>query len=298
MNDFIEQQLAVWPEARERYLALGKTERRKFKVRDFEGAFQFNPARIVSTAARTDAASVAARPCFLCRENRPKEQTAIPLNPNWEMTINPYPIFPVHFTIISTKHVPQDTPPLEMAGIAEHFPDLCIFFNGASGGASAPDHSHMQAVLKSELPILRLAEEHHPDTLPGIMRSDMWTVKDESGEERPINLPFVFLSAVITDDEEGGHDYLKMLALTGAGADGKPDKGLRNVFCWKGESGLLRMIVVPRSQHRPECYGTGENQLLVAPGAIDMAGVVILPRKEDFETITPSRLNSIYADVT
>lgn len=288
INDFIETLLAEWPDARQRYHALGKTERRRFKIGDFEGAFQYNPARIVSTGAKTDSKSVAARPCFLCKENRPELQRVIPLNQDWEMTINPYPIFPVHFTIISTRHVPQSAPPLEMAAIAEQFPDLCIFFNGASGGASAPDHLHMQAVLKCELPLLKIAEKNHPSEMPGIMRSDMWG----------LDLPFVFLSAVITDDEEGGHDYMRMLALTGADQEGKPDKGLRNVFCWKGEDGLIRMIVVPRKQHRPECYGTGNGQLMVAPGAIDMAGIVILPRKEDFDAMTESKMKEIYSEVT
>lgn len=294
INDFIEQQLAVWPEARERYLALGKTERRRFSIGDFEGAFQYNPARIVSTAAKTDAASVAARPCFLCDANRPPEQMAVPLGDKWVLTVNPFPIFPVHFTIISTSHVPQAAPPLEMAAIADRFGDLCVFFNGASGGASAPDHLHMQAVLKSELPLLRLAEVHHPVSLPGIMRSDMWKRPDGT----PLELPFVFLSAVITDDEEGGRDYLKMLAFTGAGADGKPDKGLRNVFCWKDDTGLLRMIVIPRSRHRPSCYGSGPGELLVAPGAVDMTGIVILPGRDDFDSITPSQLAAIYREVS
>lgn len=288
INEFIEQQLELWPEARERYLALGKTERRKFRIGDFEGAFQYNPARIVSTAAKTDAASVAARPCFLCKDNRPEQQLAVRLGGKWEMAINPYPIFPVHFTIISTLHEPQSVPPLEMAAIADSFPDLAVFFNGASGGASAPDHLHMQAVLKSELPLLKLVEKHHPVDKPGIMPSDMYG----------LDLPFFFLSAVITDDEEGGEDYMKMLAFTGEGADGKPDRGLRNVFCWKGADGLLRMVVVPRRSHRPSCYGTGAGEFLVAPGAIDMAGVVILPRKEDFDKITDGDLARVYSEVT
>lgn len=288
INDFIESQLAIWPEARERYLALGKAERRRFKIGDFEGAFQWNPARVVSTAAKTDAASVAARPCFLCPEQRPECQQAVRLTPEWELCLNPYPIFPVHFTIISTSHRPQDVPPLEMGAFAEEFPELAIFFNGAKGGASAPDHLHLQAVLQSELPIIRLTEEHHPASLPGIMRSDMWG----------LDLPFVYLSAVITDDEEGSRDYLKMLALTGGDADGKPDKGLRNVFCWRGADGLLRMIVVPRRCHRPKCYGSGEGEMLIAPGAIDMAGVVILPREEDFRKITEEEMKEIYQEVT
>lgn len=288
INHFIEQQLMAWPDARERYLALGKTERKTFRIGDFEGAFQCNPARVVSTAAKTDPESVAARKCFLCKESRPDEQVGIPLGPKWEMLLNPFPIFPVHFTIVSTEHCPQDTPPLEMGAFAEEFPQLAIFFNGSKGGASAPDHLHLQAVLQEELPIIRLVEKNHPDTLPGIMRSDMWG----------LDLPFVFLSAVITDDEEGSRDYLRMLALTGGDADGKPDKGLRNVFCWKdSKSGKLRMVVVPRRCHRPSCFGRGEGEMLVAPGAIDMAGVVILPRKEDFDSIDAKKMEEIYREV-
>lgn len=288
VNDFIEAQLEQWPEARERYLALGRAERRRFRIGDWEGAFQWNPARVVSTAAKTDAASVAARPCFLCKEQRSDCQMAIPLSADWEMLVNPFPIFPVHFTIVSTRHQPQDQPPLEMGGMAEQFPDLAIFFNGAKGGASAPDHLHLQAVLQQELPIIRMAEANHPDSLPGIMRSDMWG----------LDLPFVFLSAVITDDEAGSRDYLRMLALTGGGDDGKPDKGLRNVFCWKSQSGLLRMIVVPRKCHRPACYGPEPDRMLIAPGAIDMAGVVILPREQDFRSITETQMQQIYKEVT
>lgn len=288
LTDYIERQLAEWPEARERYHALGKTERRRFKIGDFEGAFQFNPARIVSTAAKTDADSVAARPCFLCRQNRPEQQKGIPIGDNWELTVNPFPIFPVHFTIISRQHVPQDAPPLDMAVMADKLPGLVIFFNGASGGASAPDHLHLQAVLKSELPLIRIAEENHPVDKPGIMRSDMWGT----------DLPFLFLSAVITTDAEGADDYMQMLAFTGGDSDGKPDKGLRNVFCWKDESGTLRMIVIPRRQHRPSCFGREKGQLLVAPGAVDMAGILILPRREDFEAITEEKLREIYSEVT
>lgn len=287
MNDFIETQLAMWPEAKERYLALGRTQRRLFRIGDFEGAFQWNPGRMGSTGAKIDKESIGRRPCFLCSENRPKEQLSVKVNDSWELLVNPFPIFPVHFTVVSTEHRPQDTPPLEMAGMAEHFPDLVFFFNGAKAGASAPDHSHLQAVLKRELPIIGLAESNHPVSKPGIMRSDMWG----------LDLPFIFLSAVITDDEEGGGDYLRMLALTGGDKEGNPDKGLRNVFCWKGDDGLLRMIVIPRQKHRPSCYGTEKGQLLVSPGAVDMAGIVILPREEDFNSISEIRMREIYAEV-
>lgn len=288
VNEFIEYQLSLWPEAAARYHRLGLTERRRFRAGDFEGTFQYNPARIGSTGARIDKASIEARPCFLCAENRPEEQQSVSLSPDWELLLNPYPIFPVHFTIASRRHVPQDKVPLEIAAIAERLPELAVFFNGAKAGASAPDHLHLQAVLKEELPIICLTEKHHPETAPGVMRSDMFG----------LDLPFIYLSAVISEDREGEEDYLQMLAMTGADPlTGKPDKGLRNVICWRGESGHIRMIVIPRKAHRPACYGEGASQLMVSPGTIDMAGVVILPRKEDFKRITEENIAGIYKDV-
>lgn len=288
INDFIEQQLAVWPEAAMRYQQLGQTKRRRFKIGDFEGAFQFNPARIQSTGSKIDAASIASRPCFLCPKNRPEQQYSVPISDGWELLLNPFPIFPVHFTIASTRHIPQEKVPLEIGAIADRMPDLAIFFNGAKAGASAPDHLHMQAVLKYELPIIRLAEQYHPESALGVMRSDMFGLE----------LPFIFLSAVISNDEDGAEDYMQLLAMTGADPlSGKPDKGLRNVICWRGESGLLRMIVIPRQSHRPSCYGHGESNLLVSPGTIDMGGIVILPREEDFRNITEEDMRNIYSDV-
>lgn len=75
MLDFIDSQLSGWPLARENYQALGKTQRRSFEIGDMTIGVQHNPARIVSTGARIDAATLAARPCFLCAANRPAEQS-------------------------------------------------------------------------------------------------------------------------------------------------------------------------------------------------------------------------------
>lgn len=298
MNDFIEAQLAVWPEARERYLNLGATERRRFKLGDLEGALQFNPARIVSTGAKTDRKSIESRPCFLCEKNRPKEQVTVPLLDNWHLLLNPFPIFPVHFTIASTDHRPQTAPPLEMAEMADKFPELAIFFNGAKAGASAPDHLHLQAVLKSELPLIALTEKAHPTSNRGIRHSS----------EFGLNLPFSYYSAVITPDYQGMADLRKMLSLTGSApsahgseegeeAIAELDPGLRNVIVWKDHAGWLRVITIPRRAHRPSNYGAGPGQHLVSPGTIDIAGVVIVPRREDFDSLTESDLSRIYAEV-
>lgn len=287
LNLFIEEQLQHWPLAHANYLALGATERRTFMLGDFPVAVQHNPARIKSTGAGVDKKSIGERPCFLCRDNRPQEQLTGRIIPGWELLVNPYPIFPVHLTLPSVEHRAQTEIPLEMASMAEKMPWMAIFHNGARAGASAPDHAHLQAVLKSELPIVALAERVH--NTPGIVDSIDLDTED---------LPFRFFSAVITPDREGMRTLAAMTGVFGVDAErGEPDPALVNAFMWIDSEGLLRAVAVPRRRHRPLCYGTGEGQMLVSPGAVDMAGVIILPRKEDFERITPADVARIYSEV-
>lgn len=289
INNAIEAQLMHWPLAKENYDRLRECRRRTVKVGDMEVGVQCNPARIRSTGADISKNGIEARPCFLCKDNRPKEQMTADIAEGWEMLVNPYPIFPVHFTIASKEHVAQDRPPLDMLTVAESLPSLCIFFNGAHAGASAPDHMHMQAVLKSELPIIKIAESFHTAEKGGIVDS----------ADFPMKLPFRFLSAVITPDEAGMKTLARMFATTGSGADGKPDPGLVNTYFWMDtEAGLMRGIVIPRRAHRPKCYTAEvEERILVSPGAIDMAGIIITPRPEDFEKITSADVERIYREV-
>lgn len=287
MTDIVEHQLSVWPEASARYSRLGLTQRKPVDTGDLPTALQLNPARIVSTAADTSDAGIASRHCFLCAANRPTEQFSFEWLPGWDLCINPFPILPIHFTIIAREHTPQSAPPLEMASMAEAAPDLCIFFNGAKGGASAPDHLHLQGVLKSELPLIRLAETMHPSSSIGFMLS----------EDFGLNLPFQFVSAVIPADTTGMRAILKISKAWGIDENGKHDPGLINVFYWMGADGLLRAIVVPRRRHRSHHYFLeGPDRIIVAPGAIDMTGLVITPRQEDFDRIDAPILKEIYAE--
>lgn len=285
----IESQLEVWPEAAANFGNIRQVERRIVSVGDLKGGVQFNPARIRSTGAAVDAASLAARPCFLCRANRPPEQFSAEWIPGWELLVNPYPILPVHFTVVDVAHTPQGGIPLEMAAMAELAPDLAIFFNGAKAGASAPDHRHVQAVLKSELPLLTITESCHLAERKG------WMTSEEFG----LDLPFQFLSAVITPDGEGQRALSKCMGAYGVDASaGLPDKGLVNSFMWIGHDGLLRIIIVPRRAHRPSDYYAPEGKrLLVSPGAIDMAGLLILPRREDYDKIKAEDIRRIYSEV-
>lgn len=278
LADFIELQLSVWPAAKRNYDRLMDCRRKPLALGDFTGFWQFSPERIRSTAASVDADSVKARGCFLCPSARPTEQMSFPISPGWEMLVNPYPILPVHFTIVSGKHEPQSAPPFEMVSIAESLPGMAVFFNGSKAGASAPDHMHFQAVLKSELPLVRLLEQRHSVKERGI----------RTGSQLGLELPFEIISAVVYPDNAGMRETAAMLD----GRDGKV-----NIFSWMDDSGLLRLLHIPRQAHRPSCYfKKGEEEFMVSPGAIDMAGILILPRLVDFERADVKRAMEVYTE--
>lgn len=292
INSIIEEQLRSWPLPAANFSRLREVRRRPVSLGHLCGAVQCNPARIVSTGAKVDSESIKSRPCFLCDNNRPPEQFTLrfdnELLRDWEVLLNPYPILPVHFTIAYGKHTPQSSVPIDIAAIAEEMPGMAIFFNGARAGASAPDHLHMQAVLKCELPLIRLAEESHPADHGGFLTSD----------ELGLETPFKFISGVIANDTPGIRALSALPYLYGADADtGQPDRGLVNIFAWIGKEGILRIAIVPRRRHRPLCYGDSDGAMLVSPGAIDMAGLMICPRNEDFDRIDEATMRRIYADV-
>lgn len=289
INDLIESQLLSWQEAKQNFDRLMEIERKPLQLGDLQAAAQLNPARIRSTGAAVDKDSIAKRPCFLCAANRPEKQVSgtWPTD-EWELLVNPYPILPVHFTIVSKKHVPQDQIPVDMAIMAENAPSLVFFYNGAKAGASAPDHLHCQAMLKSELPIVRLVERFHPSERDGWM----------SSEEYGVTLPFHFMSAIIGQGFKGMANLSKTQTAFGIDKEtGKKDGGLINAFFWISDKGFLRIAIVPRRAHRPSHYSLPEGQrFVISPGAVDMAGLMIVPREEDFRRLTPEISAHIYAE--
>ena len=282
---FVEAQLAGWPEAMERYIALGTTERRLEMYGDWPLIVQHNPTRAVSTEARTDATSIAGRPCFLCEKNRPKEQKALIWPDGWHLLVNPFPVLPVHLVGASEKHQPQNALPIAAIETALAFPGLVAFFNGAKAGASAPDHLHFQAVLASELPLLAHVEKLHRNF--GAAFSD----------ELDSALPMRFISVLASPSS----DDVMMKVLNACGLDavtGIPDSDMVNTFVWVDNDLMLRVLVFPRTRHRPRCYfAEGKERIAVSPGALDMAGLFIVPRAEDFARLDRSCIEEIYNEV-
>lgn len=287
LNSFVEVQLEKWPLARKNFDRLREVERKPFRLGDLEGAVQYNPGRIRSTGADVSPEAVKKRACFLCSANRPPEQDVIPILPGWELLVNPFPILPIHFTIVSKDHKPQGQIPVDMVSIADLMPGMAVFFNGARAGASAPDHLHLQAVLKSELPLLNLVENTHKHTHAPI----------ETSGTLGLDVPFHFVSAVIRADAKGMAALRLMTSIRGTDANsGLADKGLVNVFFWQSGDGLLRAVVIPRKAHRPQCYGDNADSLMVSPGAIDMAGIIITPREADFRKLDSTIIGNIYSE--
>lgn len=289
MLDFIDEQLAEWPMARANYQALGKTERRTMQLGDLIVGIQHNPARIVSTAAKTDAAALAKRPCFLCEENRPPQQKGLPIAEGWELLLNPFPIFPTHYTIISKTHRPQEGLPLDMVEMAEKLKGHTIFFNGKKAGASCPDHMHVQAVMTHELPLMRLVEKRH--VLP---RTPQLNDRVATSEKLGLDVPFGFISVIITPDDDG-RKVLSVIDII-IGKDTIAE-GKLNTFVWIDGAGQLRIVSVPRNEHRPSCYfAEDETHRMISPGCIDMAGVLIVPIKEDYKRLTEEEVRKIYKE--
>lgn len=303
---FIENQLAKWQTARTNHEALNQIETRRFELAGNTITVQFNPARAVSTCAKVDKSSIEARKCFLCPENKPNEQDEIiiSLDEPFSLRINPYPILPGHLTISSLKHQDQvladktmrQLPGKLVSWLEEYFASgYVLFYNGAKCGASAPDHFHFQAVKQSDVPVIQQWER----LMETAVREK--EIKTENGNTYssfqitsyicPIQVFICNHSADILP--EMINQYLESLPLH----EGESEPRY-NLFAWQDKQRGFTMAYFPREEHRPACYtATRGEQLLVSPGALDMAGLLVTPRKEDFDRITESDITKIYKEV-
>ena len=64
------------------------------------------------------------------------------------------------------------------------------------------------------------------------------------------------------------------------------------------EQGEWIIHIFPRTLHRPAQYfETGGKQLILSPASVDMGGVLITPREEDFIKITKEDIRDIFNQV-
>jgi diadenosine tetraphosphate (Ap4A) HIT family hydrolase len=290
VNDFFANQLRHWELARINYTDLNNIRTRTIHFKGFQIIIQFNPKRIISSAAKVDPVSIQARPCFLCENNRPAEQQSIRYRNDYSLLVNPYPIFPGHLTIPSLQHELQRILPKFgfMLKIAKDLPDYAVIYNGPHCGASAPDHFHFQAVPRQNIPV----EADFTKKTRCIYQLEKQGVKVFTWESYLRKM--ITMSGddpvVLTDHFHTVYHHMAQIIPSG-------DEPMLNILAWYN-LGHYVIHLIPRKLHRPDRYfASGAGQLLVSPASIDLGGVLIVPREEDFVKINQADIIDVFRQV-
>ncbi|MBQ4484790.1 MAG: DUF4922 domain-containing protein [Prevotella sp.] len=297
IKEFFNGQLAQWPEARQRYDDLAKVQTRDLQSGETTLRVQWNPARMVSTGAKIDVKSLEKRPCFLCSANRPQVQFSEPLEDatngdRYELLVNPFPILPMHFTVPLNGHEPQriDGHYTMIHQLTAKFPDLTVFYNGPRCGASAPDHLHLQAGTGDLLPL-----RQHWSSLQNQLKT-VFALNDDDSVAllHDFVVPaFVIRSKNAENDRRLFEKLYHQLSIINCQLSILSDEPMMNIVAWR-EADTMVSVIFPRRKHRPDCYfAEGDDQMLVSPGALDVAGLIITPRQHDFERITAEKAEKI-----
>jgi hypothetical protein len=297
----IEHQREHWPLLRDGYEAFERIESRRLKVEEAEVVVQHNPRRIRSTAAAVDPKAVASRPCFLCGQNLPAEEKGIGYR-DFVILCNPYPILERHLSIVHREHGEQkiDGNIGSLLDLARDLgPDYFALYNGPQCGASAPDHLHFQACSSKLLPI----SEHLFDAEPRLADDCPSCEETAANTFELFSLGGCGRTTIVL---RGGRlqeveDWLSRLIRElgerndSAGSEAEP---MLNIVCtWSNR--LWTVYVFPRAKHRPASFfAEGADRLTISPGAIDMAGVVVVPEREHFDRLNGERLAAIYREVS
>ena len=290
LQRFFNRQLEKWEAARQRYHDLRSAKTRELVVGAYSIQVQWNPARMVSTGAQIDQKTIAERPCFLCEKNRPKEQIKKEIDGQYELLVNPFPILQQHFTIPSLKHQPQRI--LDSYGeihkLLEEFPEMMVFYNGPQCGASAPDHAHFQAGTSGLLP-LQMSWQRLSRNLTKLV-----SLNDDEDISLIDDYPCAAL-LIRSRSQYGDEQLFRRLYEALPATDPEP---MMNIVAWRCNDDFLS-VVFPRTKHRPDCYYKECNeQFVISPGALDMAGIIITPRQEDYERLTPEMALGILNEIS
>lgn len=307
-NKLYDEQLPMWKEARERYEKLANVVTAEMETNGCKLVAQYNPARIVSTGAKVDAESIKQRPCFLCEVNRPAEQISSPLLKKYYLLLNPNPILPKHFTIPLRHHRKQQIFDYyeDMMEITSQLKEMFVFYNGPKCGASAPDHMHFQAGSRGVVPLERDWNKLYKPNL-----SRIWPISEEEYLEA-VKMDMVADSTgvfslrnylcpgiVIITRTPHANKVLFEKVYRSLPINEDEYEPMMNIMAWSQSNaadGYERIVsvILPRTKHRPDCYfKEGKEQVMVSPGSLDMGGMIITPRKEDFDQMNAELAKSI-----
>ena len=177
----------------------------------------------------------------------------------------------------------------DLLEISKNLPDFTVFYNGPKCGASAPDHFHFQAGNTGFLPFekeFESLERQYSEILFQNENSKIVTVENYfrrfvaivSSEKDFITKKFEFVYHQLESD--------------------KNEEPMMNILCNFIEN-KWRVIIFPRNiQHPSHFFKTGEQRIIVGPATVELGGILILPREEDFLKITAKEIEEIYTEVT
>lgn len=287
-----EHQIKNWQLAAGGYASLSSVQKKKFEFDNFSIEAHFNPGRIISSSAKVDAKSINERPCFLCPKNLPEEQKAVNAFDDYILLVNPFPIFDKHFTIPTIQHTPQliKTEIKNMLMVAELLgKNYSVFYNGPKCGASAPDHMHFQAGNFGFMMIDHdYAELSKSNSKIVFEDAELKTLFFTGCLRNFISIESKSLSRMAAEFERV-YNFLR--------EEGTAEEPMMNIICSYDSS--WRLLIFPRIKHRPTYFfEEGDGKILISPAAVDMGGVLIFPREEDFEKITAELIVDVFKQVT
>lgn len=298
---FVGDQLSRWPLACDNFRALKNVKVREMDAGGLKVKLQFNPARIVSSAAKLNKDDIARRKCFLCRDNRPPEQIMLKFegrkNKKYHILVNPYPIFPDHLVVAAARHTDQSIVQryVDMLDLARKYSGFTFFYNGPRSGASAPDHHHFQAAPRHIIPL-----ECDVDKLLGQTDKDCALKYVTSLQDAELFHYQKFTTGVFVLRAETSKSMAKLFyrLLDCAEIPEGESEPMFNLFTFYRD-GEFCSIVIFRSRHRSHHYfSDGPDHLTMSPGCADMGGVFIVPVEAEYEKLTSVLLSEMLAEVS
>ncbi|KAB2924736.1 MAG: DUF4922 domain-containing protein [Bacteroidetes bacterium] len=291
-RELYRRQCLDWPMMAAGAEALNAVQVRSVAVGPYDVRLQFNPKRIVSTGAKVDAASIRERRCFLCAAHLPAEQRGVLAYGSFLVLCNPMPIFREHFTIAHVRHIPQSIeenilPFLDLA--KDLAGSHAVFYNGPKCGASAPDHMHFQASPAGSIP----AERDAADPARRVQRAIRGGLTVSTLKEYGRGV--IVLESASRQETELG--FLRLCAAMRRAFGTEDEPMLNAIAVWDG--GRWRVIVIPRTKHRPAAYfREGEDQVLISPAAVDIGGLIVTPAERDFRRTDAALVEEIFREVS
>ena len=291
LEELHKNQMLCFELANQNFSGLQQAIYREISFENFTIRLQYNPARIRSTNAKLDQATIQKRPCFLCHENMPKMQEGVAYANRYHIFVNPYPIFHRHFTVPTDAHTPQNiVPHLEdFWQLALDYPSYTVFYNGPGCGASAPDHCHFQMVPRNQMPLEQ--DIHNSNLKKNIQEKDNYSLSILENYLREVIILQVSDKNLLSSLFMEIYNQLSLFIP-------KSEEPMMNLLCWF-EKDRWTLCIFPRNLGRPkQFFAEDDEKILFSPGCVDMAGLIIAPRKEDFERYTGDLLADLFKQVS